>query len=72
MPDMKNIDKLVDNINKEEKIEKIGTNNDMSKKEEKEEKIKKEEKSIKRDKFAIEGNLKKSDLDFEFDDEDDD
>ena len=71
-PDMKNIDKLVDNINKEEKIEKIGTNNDMSKKEEKEEKIKKEEKSIKRDKFAIEGNLKKSDLNFEFDDEDDD
>ena len=73
-PDMKNIDKLVENINnKEEKMEKIGKNNDIGiKKEEKEEKIKQEEKSIKRDKFAIEGNLKKSDLDFEFDDEDDD
>ena len=73
-PDMKNIDKLIDNINnKEEKLEKIVKNNDIViKKEEKEEKIKKEEKSIKRDKFAIEGNLKKSDLDFEFDEEDDD
>ena len=41
------------------------------KKDEKEDKGKKEEKSIKRDKFAIEGNLKKSDLDFESDEEDD-
>ena len=72
-PDMKNIDKLVDNINKEEKLEKVVMNKDIViKKEEKEETIKKEEKSIKRDKFAIEGNLKKSDLDFEFDEEDDD
>ena len=30
----------------------------------------KEEKGIKRDKFAIEGNLKKSDLDFESDEDD--
>ena len=69
--DIKNLDKLGENLNKESKIEKLVVNNDNKKKEEKEDKGKKEEKSIKRDKFAIEGNLKKSDLDFESDEEDD-
>jgi len=57
--DLKDLDKLINKSNEENKIE------------EKKENIKKEEKSIKRDKFAIEGNLKKSDLDFESDEEDD-
>ena len=69
--DIKNLDKLGENLNKEYKIEKLVVNNDNKKKDEKEDKGKKEEKSIKRDKFAIEGNLKKSDLDFESDEEDD-
>ena len=69
--DIKNLDKLGENLNKESKIEKLVVNNDNKKKDEKEDKGKKEEKSIKRDKFAIEGNLKKSDLDFESDEEDD-
>ena len=68
--DIKNIDKVLDNPNKDENLKKIEINNDNSKKEEKVE-IKKEEKTIKRDKFAIEGNLKKSDLDFESDEDDD-
>ena len=67
--DIKNLDKLGENLNKESKIEKLVVNNDNKKKDEKEDKGKKEEKSIKRDKFAIEGNLKKSDLDFESDEE---
>ena len=66
-PDIKDIDKLYDKLKKEEKI----INNENNKKEEKVEKGVKEEKGIKRDKFAIEGNLKKSDLDFESDEEDD-
>ena len=57
--DLKDLDKLINKSKEENKIE------------EKKENIKKEEKSIKRDKFAIEGNLKKSDLDFESDEEDD-
>ena len=65
--DIKDIDKLYDKIKNEEKI----VSNDNIKKEEKEEKVNKEEKGIKRDKFAIEGNLKKSDLNFESDEEDD-
>ena len=65
--DIKDIDKLYDKLKKEEKI----INNENNKKEEKVEKGVKEEKGIKRDKFAIEGNLKKSDLDFESDEEDD-
>ena len=68
--DIKNIEKVLDNANKEENLKKNVVNNDNSKKEEKIE-IKKEEKTIKRDKFAIEGNLKKSDLDFESDEDDD-
>ena len=68
--DIKNIEKVLDNANKDENLKKIVVNNDNNKKEEKTE-IKKEEKTIKRDKFAIEGNLKKSDLDFESDEEDD-
>ena len=66
-PDIKDIDKLYDKIKNEEKI----VSNENIKKEEKEEKVNKEEKGIKRDKFAIEGNLKKSDLNFESDEEDD-
>ena len=65
--DIKDIDKLYDKIKNEEKI----VSNENIKKEEKEEKVNKEEKGIKRDKFAIEGNLKKSDLNFESDEEDD-
>ena len=65
--DIKDIDKLYDKIKNEEKL----ISNESIKKEEKEEKNIKEEKGIKRDKFAIEGNLKKSDLDFESDEEDD-
>ena len=68
--DIKNIEKVLDNANKGENLKKIVVNNDNNKKEEKTE-IKKEEKTIKRDKFAIEGNLKKSDLDFESDEDDD-
>ena len=64
---IKDIDKLYDKIKNEEKL----ISNENIKKEEKEEKNIKEEKGIKRDKFAIEGNLKKSDLDFESDEEDD-
>ena len=66
--DINNKDKLDENKLKVE--EKIGIG-DMNKKEEKDNKNIKEEKGIKRDKFAIEGNLKKSDLDFESDEEDD-
>ena len=66
--DIKDIDNLYDKLKKEEKL----ISKEIIKKEEKEEKIIKEDKGIKRDKFAIEGNLKKSDLDFEFDEEDDD
>ena len=65
--DIKDIDNLYDKLKNEEKL----TNNENIKKEEKEEKIIKEDKGIKRDKFAIEGNLQKSDLDFESDEEDD-
>ena len=66
--DINNKDKLDENkLNVEEKIG-MG---DLNKKEEKDNKNIKEEKGIKRDKFAIEGNLKKSDLDFESDEEDD-
>ena len=64
---IKDIDKLYDKIKNEENL----ISNENIKKEEKEEKNIKEEKGIKRDKFAIEGNLKKSDLDFESDEEDD-
>ena len=65
--DIKDIDNLYDKLKKEEKL----ISKEIIKKEEKEEKIIKEDKGIKRDKFAIEGNLKKSDLDFESDEEDD-
>ena len=58
---------LINYIKNEENL----ISNENIKKEEKEEKNIKEEKGIKRDKFAIEGNLKKSDLDFESDEEDD-
>jgi len=68
--DIKNIEKVLDNAKKEENLKKNAVNNENSKKEEKTG-IKKEEKTIKRDKFAIEGNLKKSDLDFESDEDDD-
>ena len=64
---IKDIDKLYDKIKNEENL----ISNENIKKEEKEEKNIKEEKGIKRDKFAIEGILKKSDLDFESDEEDD-
>ena len=73
-------DKLDNKLKGEEKNANSDMNNkkeikddniNKNKKEEKDNKNIKEEKGIKRDKFAIEGNLKKSDLDFESDEEDD-
>ena len=64
-------DKLDNKLKGEEKNANSDMNNKKEIKDDNINKNNKEEKGIKRDKFAIEGNLKKSDLDFESDEEDD-
>ena len=64
-------DKLDNKLKGEEKNANSDMNNKKEIKDDNINKNNKEEKGIKRDKFAIEGNLKKSDLDFESDEDDD-
>ena len=63
-------DKLDNKLKGEEKNANSDMNNKKEIKDDNINKNNKEEKGIKRDKFAIEGNLKKSDLDFESDEDD--
>ena len=63
-------DKLDNKLKGEEKNANSDINNKKEIKDDNINKNNKEEKGIKRDKFAIEGNLKKSDLDFESDEDD--
>ena len=69
--DIKDKENKIDNkLKGEEKNANSDMNNKKEIKDDNINKNNKEEKGIKRDKFAIEGNLKKSDLDFESDEDD--